>query len=108
MRREEEEEEQKERRGFTPDPTRLVNVNKEKTYTRETREATQTPNAGRGAEEAHEGRRRKRVGSSKLLYLGRSPLSENDPGAIIFPKPRLLPRTRSLPSLPFSFLFFLA
>lgn len=49
--------------------------NKEKMYTRETREAAQTRTQG-------EERRRpakgvgERVGSSKLLYLGRSPLSE--------------------------------
>lgn len=56
--------------------------NKEKMYTRETREAAQTRTRG-------EGRRRlakgvgERVGSSKLFYLGRSPFSKRS-GALLF------------------------
>lgn len=73
--------------------------NKEKMYTPETREATQTRTQG-------EERRRlakgvgERVGSSKLLYLGRSPLSERS-GRYYFSK------TTSSTSNPISSLFFL-
>lgn len=71
-----------ERRGFTPDPTRLVNVTKKRCI------------LGRREKQRRHGRGAKsggglakgvgeRVGSSKLLYLGRSPLSKRS-GALLF------------------------
>lgn len=93
-------EERKERRGFTPDPTRLVNVTKKRCILgrreKQRRHERRAKSGGSQAKGVGE-----RVGSSKLLYLGRSPLSERS-GRYYFSKTT---SSTSNPISPFFFLF---
>lgn len=94
------------RRGFTPDPTRLVNVTKKRCILGRRGEREEEKATCKKGEKGREGGKkegRRREGSSKLLYLRPHRYSRDDPGAIIFPK--LRPSTISKPIFFFFLLF---